>query len=70
MALKGEIIDPRDAGYDVPVVSEPDSFLINDNLLIPPKADTSNVVIIKGPNIKEVPVKAPLSCGYKGRGAP
>jgi len=27
----------------------PDSFLINDNLLIPPKADTSNVVIVKGP---------------------
>ena len=65
MALKGEIIDPRDAGYDVPVVSEPDYFLINDNLLIPPKADTSNVVIVKGPNIKEVPVKAPLSSDIK-----
>jgi aconitate hydratase len=65
MALKGEIIDPRDAGYNVPVVSEPDSFLINDNLLIPPKADTSNVVIVKGPNIKEVPVKAPLSSDIK-----
>jgi aconitate hydratase len=65
MALKGEIIDPRDAEYDVPVVSEPDSFLINDNLLIPPKADTSNVVIVKGPNIKEVPVKAPLSSDIK-----
>ena len=65
MALKGEIIDPRDAAYDVPVVSEPDSFLINDNLLIPPKADTSNVVIVKGPNIKEVPVKAPLSSDIK-----
>jgi aconitate hydratase len=65
MALKGEIIDPRDAGYNVPVVSEPDSFLINDNLLIPPKADTSNVVIVKGPNIKEVPVKGPLSSDIK-----
>ena len=65
MALKGEIVDPRDAGYDVPVVSEPDSFLINDNLLIPPKADTSNVVIVKGPNIKEVPVKAPLGADIK-----
>ena len=61
MALKGEIVDPRDAGYDIPVVSEPDSFLINDNLLIPPKADTSNVVIVKGPNIKEVPVKGHLA---------
>ncbi len=60
MALKGEIIDPRDAGYEVPTVAEPEVFIINDNLLIPPKADTSGVVIIKGPNIKEVPVKEPL----------
>jgi aconitate hydratase len=60
MALKGEIIDPRDAGYEVPVVAEPEVFLVNDNLLIPPKADTSGVVIIKGPNIKEVPVKEPV----------
>jgi aconitate hydratase len=60
MALKGEIIDPRDAGYEVPAVEEPEAFLINDNLLIPPKADISGVVIIKGPNIKEVPVKEPL----------
>jgi aconitate hydratase len=65
MALKGEITDPRDAGFDVPVVSEPDSFLINDNLLIPPKADAAGVVIIKGPNIREVPVKAPLSADIK-----
>ncbi|HTZ17284.1 MAG TPA: aconitate hydratase [Dissulfurispiraceae bacterium] len=61
MALKGEIIDPRDAGYDVPAVAEPDAFIINDNLLIPPKADASGLVIIKGPNIREVPVKEPLN---------
>ena len=60
MALKGEIVDPRDAGYDVPAVDEPAAFLINDNLLIPPKADSSDVMIVKGPNIKDVPVKAPL----------
>ncbi len=60
MALKGEIVDPRDAGYDVPVVAEPESFIINDNLLIPPKADATDVIIIKGPNIKDVPVKEPM----------
>ncbi|MGO9378525.1 MAG: aconitate hydratase [Dissulfurispiraceae bacterium] len=65
MALKGEIVDPRDAGYDVPVVIEPDAFIINDNLLIPPKADRSDVMIIKGKNIKEVPVKAPLDAHIK-----
>ncbi|HMK55368.1 MAG TPA: aconitate hydratase [Dissulfurispiraceae bacterium] len=60
MALRGEIVDPRDAGYDVPVVTEPEAFITNDNLLIPPKEDISGVVILKGPNIKDVPVKAPL----------
>ncbi|HMK44533.1 MAG TPA: aconitate hydratase [Dissulfurispiraceae bacterium] len=60
MALTGKIVDPRDAGIEVPMISEPNSFSINDNLLIPPQADTSDIVIIKGPNIKDVPVKGRL----------
>ena len=60
MAVKGEIVDPRDAGLHIDAVKEPDKFLINDNLIIPPKADTSGVTILKGPNIKEVPVKEQL----------
>jgi aconitate hydratase len=61
MALKGYMVDPRDAGYDVPLIREPESFLVNDNMLIPPKAETADVRIVKGPNIKDVPVKEPLS---------
>lgn len=60
MAVKGEITDPRDAGFKFDEIKEPEKFLINDNLIIPPKADTKNMKIIKGPNIKEVPVKEPL----------
>lgn len=60
MAVKGEIIDPRDAGLKIDEIKEPDKFLINDNLIIPPKADTKDIKIIKGPNIKEVPVKEPF----------
>ncbi|HAK89844.1 MAG TPA: aconitate hydratase [Nitrospiraceae bacterium] len=60
MAVKGEIIDPRDAGLRVDEVKEPEKFIINDNLIIPPKPDAKDVKIIKGPNIKEVPVKEPL----------
>ena len=60
MAVKGEIIDPRDAGIKIDEIKEPEKFLINDNLIIPPKADTKDVKIIKGPNIKEVPVKEPF----------
>ncbi len=60
MAVKGEIVDPRDAGLHIDKIKEPEKFLINDNLIIPPKADTSDVQVIKGPNIKEVPVKEQL----------
>lgn len=58
MAVKGEIIDPREAGFRVDEIKEPKKFLINDNLVIPPKADAKGAKIIKGPNIKEVPLKA------------
>lgn len=60
IAIKGEIIDPRDSGINVEKVKEPSNYLINDNLLIPPKEDTKKIEILKGPNIKEVPVKKPL----------
>lgn len=59
-ALKGEMVDPRDSGFTIKVVKEPSKYLINENLLIQPKKDTEKTSVIKGPNIKEVPVKEPL----------
>jgi aconitate hydratase len=59
-ALRGEIIDPRDSGIHVKISREPSHYIINDNLLIKPHEDTRTITIIKGPNIKEVPVKEPL----------
>lgn len=58
-ALNGEIVNPLEADLETTEVSDPETFLINDNMLIPPRKD-SEIKIIKGPNIKEVPVKAPL----------
>ncbi len=60
MAVKGEIVDPRQAGLVIEDVREPERFVINDNLLIPPRDDAGTVEVIKGPNIREVPVKTPL----------
>jgi aconitate hydratase len=60
-ALKGEMIDPRDSGYVVELFEEPKKYLINRNLIIPPKEDASRVTVIKGPNIKEISVKQPLA---------
>jgi aconitate hydratase len=59
-AVKGEIIDPRESGLHVSSFKEPSRYLINRNFLIPPKTDTADIQVIKGPNIKEVSVKEPL----------
>jgi aconitate hydratase len=59
-ALRGEIVDPPVSGIYIKTSREPSHYTINDNLLIKPHEDTRNMTVIKGPNIKEVPVKEPL----------
>ncbi|MFC1549445.1 aconitase family protein, partial [Nitrospirota bacterium] len=62
-AIRGEFTDPLGSDTsDIQVEDfiEPSSFLINDNMLIPPVEDTSSIEVVKGPNIKEVPVKPAL----------
>jgi aconitate hydratase len=59
-ALKGEIVDPRDSGLYIKTSREPAHYTINDTMLIKPREDTRDITVIKGPNIKEVPVKKPL----------
>jgi aconitate hydratase len=56
-ALKGELVDPRKSGFSIELSLEPSSYVINDNMLIKPQKDTPGIKVIKGPNIKEVPVK-------------
>ncbi|MDA8432593.1 MAG: aconitate hydratase, partial [Nitrospiraceae bacterium] len=60
LAMKGEMIDPREAGIEIRAFKEPSKYTINRNFLIPPKKDTSAIKVVKGPNIKEVSVKEPL----------
>jgi len=59
-AVKGELIDPRESGIPVEMPRDVEEFLINDNLLIPPHENPENVKLIKGPNIKEVPIRKEL----------
>jgi aconitate hydratase len=59
-ALTGKIIDPRNSGFFMEEIEEPSLYLLNDNMLVPPQKDAKELKIIKGPNIKEVPVKGPL----------
>ncbi len=59
-AVRGEMIDPREAGLEMKPFREPKKYVINRNFIIPPKDDRSKAEVIKGPNIKEISVKAPL----------
>ncbi len=54
-ALKGVLSDPRELG-NAQIIEEPNCFKINDNLIVPPAEEGSKVEVVRGPNIKPVPV--------------
>lgn len=56
-AIKGEISDPRDFDYELQ--SDPESFLIDDSMIIAPDCDSSKDVV-RGPNIKSLPINDSL----------
>lgn len=58
-ALKGSFIDPREFGA-FPRVSIPDSFLIDDSMIITPPADPHPVEVRRGPNILPLPKRGPM----------
>jgi len=62
IAIKGEIVDPRDTDITFALPAQPTSFPINDNMLMPPlpEKEAEKAEVIRGPNIKSVPVKDPL----------
>lgn len=60
-ALKGEFVDPREAGIELELPPEPESFLVNDNSILVPPEDGSSVDVVRGPNIREVPLMPPLT---------
>ena len=60
-AIAGVFTDPTTLGA-APVITLPDKFLINDNLIVPPASaeEAASVVVERGPNIKPIPKgKAP-----------
>ena len=61
-ALAGVLTDPRTLGEEN-AIAMPNSFLINDNLVIAPASpeEAENVEILRGPNIKPFPVTTALA---------
>ncbi|MBQ1553228.1 MAG: aconitate hydratase [Clostridia bacterium] len=56
-AVRGVLTDPRDFG-ELPKIHMPDSFLINDNMIVMPASpeEADKAEIVYGPNIKDVPL--------------
>lgn len=61
-ALTGYLTDPRTLG-DMPEFKLPETFTINDNMVVPPVAaeEMDTVEVLRGPNIKPFPVSEPLA---------
>ena len=65
-AITGYLTDPRK--LRVPIAAEgPKVFLRNDNLIVPPTENPSEVEVIKGPNIKPFPKVKSLSPEVQGK---
>jgi aconitate hydratase len=64
-ALAGEITDPRNLGQP-PNIDVGQSLPVDDSMIIAPVPDTSSVEVIRGPNIKPVPVGEPLPDRLEG----
>ena len=61
-AVKGTLALPQEVMEDVSVlgdVKEPETYPINDNLFLLPPEDGKDVPIVRGPNIKPLPVADP-----------
>ncbi|MFC2076204.1 aconitate hydratase [candidate division KSB1 bacterium] len=64
-ALAGAIADPRELGQPVEV-EQPEIMLIDDNMILPPAEDPDKVEIIRGPNIKPLPLNQGMPAELDG----
>lgn len=67
-ALAGVIVDPlAQTEIKAPSAKMPESFLVDDGMIIFPPEDGSKVEIVRGPNIGNPPNNTPLDDSLKGR---
>jgi aconitate hydratase len=67
-ALTGVITDPRTLG-DPPIVTPPKSYAAGDNMVVPPLSPeaAAQVEVLRGPNIKPVPMGQAMAQSIEGR---
>ncbi|EPR11905.1 aconitate hydratase [Ruminiclostridium papyrosolvens] len=65
-ALTGVLTDPRELG-EAPKIEMPKEFVINDNLVVEPAPEGSDVEVVRGPNIKPFPINKALCDKVEGK---
>lgn len=66
-ALKGEFCDPRTLDIEYPQISDPELFLINDNMIQNPPENGEKVEIVRKETIGQPPLNQPLPDTIDGR---
>lgn len=64
-ALAGRITDPRSLG-EPPRISAPETFHVDDSMILAPPADGSAIEVVRGPNIKPLPIRGPMPTELRG----
>ncbi len=66
-AVTGKITDPRDMG-EYPDIPWPDKYVIDDTGIVAPvpASEAARIAVIRGPNIKPLPVRAPMEQTLQG----
>jgi aconitate hydratase len=59
-AITGVLTDPRDLQMNYEEVVWPETFTVNDNMIISPPENGAGLEVLRGPNIKPLPVNEAL----------
>ncbi len=67
-AITGEITDPRALGMEMPEITMPESFKVDDSGVLPPADPESakTLEVLRGPNIKPIPEGKALTDSIEG----
>jgi aconitate hydratase len=66
-AITGVITDPRTLDMAYPQFQEPETLIINQQMLVPPTDAGEHIELVKGPNIKPLPSFKALSETIEGQ---
>ena len=65
-ALTGVVTDPASYGQP-PVITMPEEFFVNDNMIVMPADEADSIEVVRGPNIKPFPINVTLPDIVKGK---